>query len=204
MFVVNLALSDLVMMTTMGPTVTVNVFMQRYWAWGAFGCKLYGFTGAVCGVASILFMVVIGYDRYNVIVKGMSGTRITAGKAMAIILAVWGYAVGISLPPLMDLWGGYTTEGMLFTCSYDYLANDMNSKSYVLFGFVFCYMIPMVMVFFFYSSIVTAVWAHEHALREQAKKMNVDSLRSNVVSSVYLMSNKALFSSLFPISVLQR
>ena len=116
MFVVNLALSDLVMMTTNGPTVTINVFMQRYWAWGAFGCKLYGFAGAVTGVASILFMVVIGYDRYNVIVKGLSGTKINGGKAMAIILAVWGYAIAISLPPLMDMWGGYTTEGM--NCSW--------------------------------------------------------------------------------------
>ena len=182
MFVVNLAISDLIMMTTMGPTVTINVFMQRYWVWGAFGCKLYGFMGAVCGVASILSMVVIGYDRYNVIVKGFNGAKITAGKAMAIILAIWGYAIGISLPPLLDVWGGYTTEGMLFTCSYDYLKDDWNHKSYVLFGFFFCYMIPMVTVFFFYSSIVKAVWAHEHALREQAKKMNVDSLRSNAVS----------------------
>lgn len=44
-------------------------------------------------------------------------------------------------------------------------------------------MIPMVLVFFFYSSIVKAVWAHEHALREQAKKMNVESLRSNANQS---------------------
>ena len=85
MFVINLALSDLVMMTTMGPIVTVNVFMQRYWAWGAFGCKLYGFTGAVCGVVSILSMVVIGYDRYNVIVKGFNGVKITSGTTIMII-----------------------------------------------------------------------------------------------------------------------
>ena len=183
MFVINLALSDLVMMTTMGPTVTVNVFMQRYWAWGAFGCKLYGFIGAVCGCVSILSMVVIGYDRYNVIVKGFNGVKITSGKAMAILLAIWGYCIGIALPPLMDMWGGYTTEGMLYTCSYDYLNESWNHKSYVLFGFFFNYMIPMTMIFFFYSSIVKAVWAHEHALREQAKKMNVDSLRSNAATS---------------------
>ena len=36
-------------MTTMGPTVTINVLIQRYWIWGAFGCKVYGMTGAVCG-----------------------------------------------------------------------------------------------------------------------------------------------------------
>ncbi|XP_059081388.1 compound eye opsin BCRH2-like [Tigriopus californicus] len=179
MFVINLALSDLIMMTTMGPPVTINVFMQRYWAWGAFGCKLYGFLGAVCGVVSILSMVVIGYDRYNVIVKGFNGVKITSGKALAILLAIWGYSIGISLPPLLDVWGGYSTEGMLFTCSYDYLNQDWNHKSYVLFGFFFCYLIPMTMIFFFYSSIVKAVWAHEHTLREQAKKMNVESLRSN-------------------------
>lgn len=183
MFVVNLAFSDLVMMTTMGPTVTINVFMQRYWVWGAFGCQLYGFTGAVCGTVSILSMVVIGYDRYNVIVKGFNGVKITSGKAFAIILAIWGYSIGASLPPLLGVWGGYTTEGMLFTCSYDYLKDDWNNKSYCLFGFFFDYLIPMVLVFFFYSSIVKAVWAHEHALREQAKKMNVDSLRSNANTS---------------------
>ena len=128
-------------------------------------------------------MVAIGYDRYNVIVKGISGTRITAGKAMAILAGIWGYSIGISLPPLLGWWGGFTTEGMLFTCSYDYLSDDWNNKSYVLFGFFFCYLIPMVLVFFCYSSIVSAVWAHEHTLREQAKKMNVDSLRSNVTMS---------------------
>ena len=33
------------------------------------GCKLYGFTGALFGTASIMTMIIIGYDRYHVIVK---------------------------------------------------------------------------------------------------------------------------------------
>jgi len=69
MFVVNLAFSDLCMMTTMGLPVVINSFTQRYWMWGAFGCKLYGCLGAIFGTCSIMTMVVIGYDRYNVIVK---------------------------------------------------------------------------------------------------------------------------------------
>jgi hypothetical protein len=40
-------------MTTMGPTVTINVLIQRYWIWGALGCKLYGMTGAVCGTSDL-------------------------------------------------------------------------------------------------------------------------------------------------------
>ena len=37
MFVVNLAFSDLCMMTTMGLPVIINAFTQRYWMWGPFG-----------------------------------------------------------------------------------------------------------------------------------------------------------------------
>ena len=37
MFVVNLAFSDLCMMTTMGLPVIWNAFTQRYWMWGPFG-----------------------------------------------------------------------------------------------------------------------------------------------------------------------
>ncbi|CAB4056322.1 OPN4 [Lepeophtheirus salmonis] len=180
MFVINLAISDLIMMTSMGPPVTINIFLQRYWAWGVFGCKLYGCVGAVCGVVSILTMVVIGYDRYNVIVKGFNGTKITAGKALIIIMSIWGYSIAISALALFDIWGGYTVEGLLFTCSYDYLTDDANNVSYILFTCFFMYLLPMSLVFFFYSSIVKAVWAHEMTLKQQAKKMNVESLRSNV------------------------
>ncbi len=108
----------------------------------------------MCGCVAILNMVVIGYDRYNVIVKGFSGTKITPGKAACILMAIWGYCIAIALPPLIGVWGGYTTEGMLYTCSYDYLSDTWSAKSYVLFGFFFNYLVPMVMIFFFYSSIV--------------------------------------------------
>ena len=51
-------------------------------------------------------MVVIGYDRYNVIVKGFSGTKITSPIAAVILLLVYLYSVGICIPPFFG-WGGY-------------------------------------------------------------------------------------------------
>ena len=45
--------------------------------------------------------------------------------------------------------------------------------------FTFSYIFPMSMIIYFYSQIVSHVVNHEKALREQAKKMNVESLRSN-------------------------
>jgi r-opsin len=51
-------------------------------------------------------MVAIGYDRYNVIVKGFSGTKITSGKAAIIITAIWIYGV-LGCCPSFWGWGGY-------------------------------------------------------------------------------------------------
>ena len=45
--------------------------------------------------------------------------------------------------------------------------------------FVFCFCIPFVIIVGCYISIVQAIFKHEDELREQAKKMNVTSLRSN-------------------------
>ena len=36
--------------------------------------------GSIFGTCSICTMAVISYDRYNVIVKGMAGTRMTASE----------------------------------------------------------------------------------------------------------------------------
>ncbi len=72
------------------------------------------------------------------------------------------------------------------TCSYDYLTEDWNHKTYIIYAFVLNYMLPMLIVIFFYSQIVKAVISHESALKAQAKKMNVESLRSNAVRNILI------------------
>ena len=66
-------------------------------------------------------MVVIGYDRYNVIVKGFSGKKISPGLAFLILSLLWGYSTLICATPFLG-WGEYMAEGLLITCSYDYLS----------------------------------------------------------------------------------
>ena len=80
----------------------------------------------------------------------------------------------------------FTPEGQLISCSYDYLSEDWNSISFVLYAYIFNYCVPVGSCVFFYSQIVMAVVKHEKALKEQAKKMNVESLRQgDHVSKVY-------------------
>ena len=75
----------------------------------------------------------------------------------------------------------------MITCSYDYLTDDWNHKSFILYAFICNYVMPMITVIFFYSQIVKAVVSHEAALRKQAEKMNVESLRSNAVRFLWVL-----------------
>ena len=61
-------------------------------------------------------MVVIGYDRYNVIVKGFKGTKINGIKACGVLFLVWVYGVLGCCPPFWG-WGGYALGKLDFRLS---------------------------------------------------------------------------------------
>ena len=98
-------------------------------------------------------MVVIGYDRYNVIVKGFSGKKISPGMAASILGVIWGYSVLICCAPFAG-WGDYMAEGLLLTCTYDFLSPGVNERTFVLFAYIFNYFFPLFLIGTFYYSIV--------------------------------------------------
>lgn len=63
-------------------------------------------------------------------------------------------------------------------CGTDYLTKDILSRSYILVYSTFVYFMPLFLIIYSYFFIIQAVAAHEKNMREQAKKMNVASLRS--------------------------
>ena len=83
-----------------------------------------------------------------------------------------------SVPPFFG-WGAYAPEGLLVTCGYDCLTREWNEMTFMYYAFVFNFTVPMLCVIFFYVQIVKAVVAHEAAMKAQAKRMNVKSLKSN-------------------------
>ncbi|XP_057329295.1 rhodopsin-like [Microplitis mediator] len=174
--VVNLAFSDFLMMVIMSPPMVVNCWFET-WILGTLMCDIYAMFGSLCGCVSIWTMVLITYDRYNVIVKGMSGTPLTIPRAIIQVSVVWILALAWSLLPLFG-WNRYVPEGNMTSCGTDYLTKDWVSRSYILVYSVFVYYTPLFTIIYCYWFIVSAVAAHERGMREQAKKMNVASLRS--------------------------
>ena len=90
----------------------------------------------------------------------------------------WIWALGWSVCPLVG-WGAYAMDGIMGTCSYDYVSQTTNNKTHILAATVANYVLPVITIAGCYYFIVQAVFKHEEELRSQAKKMNVASLRSN-------------------------
>jgi len=177
LLVVNLAFSDFLMMFTMSPPMVINCYNET-WVLGPFMCELYGMFGSLFGCASIWTMTMIALDRYNVIVKGLSAKPMTNKTALLRILFVWAFSVGWTILPLFG-WNRYVPEGNMTACGTDYLTKDWTSRSYILVYSMFVYFLPLLTIIYSYFFIVQAVAAHEKSMREQAKKMNVASLRSS-------------------------
>ena len=99
-------------------------------------------------------------------------------RSVTIIMMSWIWALGWSVCPLVG-WGAYAMDGIMGTCSYDYVSQTTNNKTHILAATVANYVLPVITIAGCYYFIVQAVFKHEEELRSQAKKMNVASLRSN-------------------------
>lgn len=99
LLVCNLAASDGLMMLVNASIMAVNSFYQT-WVFGPLICELYGISGSLMGNVSILTLMCISRDRYNVIVKGISGKPLTTNRALGQIGLIWIYAFVWTIAPL--------------------------------------------------------------------------------------------------------
>lgn len=156
--------------------MVVNCYYET-WVFGPLACEIYGMCGSLFGCVSIWTMILIASDRYNVIVKGIAGKPLTHGRAVLKILLIWTLSLVWTLLPFAG-WGRYVPEGNMTACGTDYLTKTWDFRSYVLVYGIWVYFLPLLMIIFYYYFILKAVSAHEKNMREQAKRMNVASLRS--------------------------
>jgi r-opsin len=152
LLVVNLAFSDFLMMFTMGPPMVINCWHET-WTFGPLACELYAMCGSLFGCVSIWTMTMIAFDRYNVIVKGLSAKPMTSNRALIKIAIVWTFALAWTIFPLFG-WNRYVPEGNMTACGTDYLSHDWLSRSYILVYAVFVYFTPLLMIIYSYFYIL--------------------------------------------------
>ncbi|KPJ02105.1 PREDICTED: opsin-3 [Papilio xuthus] len=197
MFVINLAVFDLMMMIEM-PLLIANSFYQHPIGF-QLGCDVYAVLGSISGIGGAITNAVIAFDRYKTISCPLDG-RINKVQASLLIAFTWFWSMPFTILPALKVWGRFVPEGFLTTCSFDYFTDDQDTKVFVACIFVWSYAIPMALICYFYSQLFGAVRLHERMLQEQAKKMNVKSLASNkedASKSVEIRIAKVAFTIFF-------
>ncbi|XP_043789123.1 rhodopsin, long-wavelength [Apis laboriosa] len=177
LFVINLAISDFLMMFCMSPPMVINCYYET-WVLGPLFCQIYAMLGSLFGCGSIWTMTMIAFDRYNVIVKGLSGKPLSINGALLRIVAIWLFSLLWTIAPMFG-WNRYVPEGNMTACGTDYFNRGLLSASYLVCYGIWVYFVPLFLIIYSYWFIIKAVAAHEKNMREQAKKMNVASLRSS-------------------------
>uniref|UniRef100_A0AAV2JMM4 G-protein coupled receptors family 1 profile domain-containing protein n=1 Tax=Knipowitschia caucasica TaxID=637954 RepID=A0AAV2JMM4_KNICA len=98
-FIINLAVTDLLMCVTQTP-VFFTTSMHKRWIFGEKACELYAFCGALFGICSMVTLTVIAVDRYFVITRPLTSIGVLSQqRALLILSAAWVYSLGWSLPP---------------------------------------------------------------------------------------------------------
>ncbi|KAM6130503.1 LOW QUALITY PROTEIN: melanopsin [Phoenicopterus ruber ruber] len=156
LFIINLAISDFLMSITQSPVFFTNSLHKR-WIFGEKGCELYAFCGALFGITSMITLMVIALDRYFVITKPLASVGVTSKKkALIILVGVWLYSLAWSLPPFFG-WSAYVPEGLLTSCSWDYMTFTPSVRAYTMLLFCFVFFIPLIAIIYSYVFIFEAI-----------------------------------------------
>ncbi|CAB1318346.1 unnamed protein product [Coregonus sp. 'balchen'] len=148
----NLAVSDFLMAITQSPIFFVNC-LYKEWVFGETGCKMYAFCGALFGITSMINLLAISIDRYIVITKPLKALHWTSKRRTSVVIViVWLYSLAWSLAPLLG-WSSYIPEGLMTSCTWDYVTSTPANRSYTLMLCVFVFFIPLGIISYCYLCI---------------------------------------------------
>nr|XP_057927456.1 opsin 4xb isoform X2 [Doryrhamphus excisus] len=182
-FIMNLAVSDFLMAFTQSPIFFINC-LYKEWVFGEMGCKMYAFCGALFGIASMINLLAISIDRYLVITKPLKVIHWSSKRRTTLaIVMVWLYSLAWSLAPLVG-WSSYIPEGLMTSCTWDYITYTVANRSYTMMLCCFVFFIPLLIIFYCYLFMFLAV-------RETSRE--VDRLGTQVRKST-LIKQKSIKS----------
>uniref|UniRef100_A0A8C5BBG8 Opsin 4 n=1 Tax=Gadus morhua TaxID=8049 RepID=A0A8C5BBG8_GADMO len=152
MFIINMALADLLMCVTQTPTFFINS-MHRRWIFGEKACEVYAFCGALFGICSMLTLTLVAADRFFVITRPLASIgMLSRRRAGLVLMGAWLYSLAWSLPPFFG-WSAYVPEGLMTSCSWDYMTFSPGVRAYTMLLFIFVFFIPLFIIIYCYYFI---------------------------------------------------
>ncbi|XP_032560956.1 opsin-5-like isoform X1 [Chiroxiphia lanceolata] len=163
-FIVNLAISDLSMTVTLFPLATSSFFAHR-WLFDRAVCTLYAFCGVLFGLCSLASLTVLSTVCCLKVCYPAYGNRFSPSHAAVLLLCVWAYALTFATAPLAE-WGSYGPEPYGTACCITWETSSREATLYILALFIFCYLLPCLLILASYSLILWTVWVSRRAVQQ--------------------------------------
>uniref|UniRef100_A0A3B4B442 G-protein coupled receptors family 1 profile domain-containing protein n=1 Tax=Periophthalmus magnuspinnatus TaxID=409849 RepID=A0A3B4B442_9GOBI len=195
-FIMNLAVSDFLMAFTQSPIFFINS-LYKEWVFGETGCKLYAFCGALFGITSMVNLLAISMDRYLVITRPLRSPGWSSRRRTAVAIAlVWLYSLAWSLAPLLG-WSSYIPEGLMTSCTWDYVTYSVSNRSYTMMLCCFVFFIPLAIIFYCYLHMF---WAIRKTSRE-VERLGTQVRKSTLIKQKSIRSEWKLAKIAFVVIV---
>ncbi|CAO1425313.1 unnamed protein product [Diamesa hyperborea] len=159
-FIINLAVSDMLMSLFCIPFSFISLFVLQYWPVGEGLCKMVNYIQAISVLVSAYTLVAISGDRYIAIMFPLK-PRITKRYAKCIIAVVWLIALLTALPiPIVSTLLQPTEwfENCDRYICQEYWPKKEHNYYYSLALMSLQFIIPLTVLIFTYTRIAVAVW----------------------------------------------
>ncbi|KAI7813446.1 hypothetical protein IRJ41_016907 [Triplophysa rosa] len=144
-------------------------------------------------------LLAISIDRYLVITKPLQAIQWNSKcRTSLAILSIWIYSLAWSLAPLIG-WSSYIPEGLMMSCTWDYVSQTPASRSYTMMLCCFVFFIPLAVIFYCYLLMFLSVrqagrdlkrlWQKSGFVKQQSMKSEWRLAKiAALVIAVYVLS----------------
>lgn len=108
------------------------------------------------GIVSLVSLSLLSYERYAAVLHCSQVDISDFRKAWFCVGGSWIYSLLWTLPPFLG-WSSYGPEGPGTTCSVQWHLRSPTSVSYVLCLFIFCLLLPLLLMVYSYGRILVAI-----------------------------------------------
>ncbi|XP_062887962.1 pinopsin-like [Mobula hypostoma] len=161
---VNLAVANL-MVTFFGSTISFSNNLNGYFTLGETVCRFEGFMVSLTGIVGLWSLAILAFERYIVICKPMGDFRFQQRHAVWGCLFTWLWSLVWTAPPLFG-WCSYVPEGLRTSCGPNWYTGGTNNNSYVIALFITCFVMPLSLIIFSYTSLLVVL----RAIAQQQKE----------------------------------
>ncbi|XP_044079009.1 LOW QUALITY PROTEIN: pinopsin-like [Siniperca chuatsi] len=169
LLLINISASDM-LVCIFGTPLSFAASVRGRWLTGSYGCRWYGFSNALFGIVSLVSLSLLSFEQYSVVLRSTQPDSSQYRRARLAVAASWLYSLVWTLPPLLG-WSSYGPEGPGTTCSVQWHQRSATARSYISCLFVFCLLLPLLLMFFCYGRILLAV----RAVARQVTRVNRSS-----------------------------